>query len=146
MFLPLLDGNLLDCIGLLGVLLLRDMDVQHSIFYLGFDLVSLGILRQQECLLELLVGEFAAEVLAVLLALLVLGLLLHFDVQVVVGVDVDLEVLLGESRCGEFHIVLFFVLNHIDGRSRVGRPFHPAVVEKVVENVRQPAIMRSSCR
>ena len=45
--LPLLDGNLLDCIGLLGLFLLRDMDIQHPVFHLGFDLLGLGILRQQ---------------------------------------------------------------------------------------------------
>ena len=48
------------------------MDVQHSVFHLGFDLLGLGIIRQQERLLEFLVGEFAAEVLAVFLAFLVL--------------------------------------------------------------------------
>ena len=54
---PLLDGNLLDGFGLLGLFLLGDMDVQHAVFHLGFDLLGLGILRQQERLLELLVGE-----------------------------------------------------------------------------------------
>ena len=49
---PLLDGNLFDRIGLLGLFLLGDMDVQHAVFHLGFDLVGLGILRQQERLLN----------------------------------------------------------------------------------------------
>ena len=51
---PLLDGNLLDGIGLLGILLLGDMDVQHAVFHLGFDLVGLGILWQQERLLVMI--------------------------------------------------------------------------------------------
>ena len=72
----LLDGNLLDRVGLLGLLLLGEMDIQHAVLHFCVDLVGIDIVRQQERLLELLVGEFAAEVLAVLLALLVLGLLL----------------------------------------------------------------------
>ena len=66
---------------------------------------------------------------------MVLGLLFHVDDKVVVLVHMDLEVFLGETRSGQLHVVLFLVFNYIDGRSGVVRPFHPAVVEEVVEDV-----------
>ena len=77
---------------------------------------------------------------------MVLGLLFHVDDKVVVLVHMDLEVFLGETRSGQLHVVLFFVFNYIDGRSGVVRPFHPAVVEEVVEDVRQPALIPSNRR
>ena len=111
--------------------------------HLGFNLLGLGILREHEHLLEFLVGEFAAEVATVMLFLVVFGLLFHVDYQVVVLVHMDLEVFFGETRSG---VIFLFVLKYIDGRSGVVRPFHPAVVEEVVEDVRQPALISSNRR
>ena len=146
-----MDVNLLDRLFPLRLLLLRDMDVQDALLHLGLDLVGFGVVRQQERLLELLVGELAAEVTAVLLPLtavllpfLLLGLLLHLDVQVVVGIDVDLEVLLVQTRSGELDVILLFGFQNVDGRGRVSGPFHPAGVKKVIEDVRQPAVSSTS--
>ena len=142
----LLDGDLLDGAGLFDLLDLREMDGQHAVLDFGFDLFGIYVVREQEHLLELLVGEFAAEVAAVVFVFLVFGFLLHLYAEVVLFVDMDVEVVLRVARGGDFHLVGFVVLKYIDGRSGVGRSFHPAVVEEIVENLRQPGVRGSSDR
>ena len=71
---PSKDGNPLDRVVLLGFLLFGEMDVQHAVLHFRVDPVGINIVRQQECLLERLIGEFAAEVLAVLSASFTLGI------------------------------------------------------------------------
>jgi len=75
-----------------NLLLLGDVDIQNALFYLCLNLVGFGVFGQQKRLLELLIGELATEIASVLLAFLVIGLLLHFDVQIIVRIHMDLEV------------------------------------------------------
>ena len=141
-----MDADLLDRFGLGDLLALRQMHIQNAILHLSFNLFLIHILREQKCLLELLVGEFAAQVAAMLVALFVLGFLFHTDIEVSFIIHMDLEILLAKTRRSEFHVVLFFIFYYIDGRGGIVCPFHPAVVEEVVENVRQPAISSSTYR
>ncbi len=142
----LFNRNLLDGLGLLDLFALWEMDVQDSVLHASFNLFLIHIVGQEKGLGELLVGEFATEIPAVLLAFLVLGLLFHSDLEVALIVDMDLEVLLGQARSSELHFVFLFIFYNVDGRGGVVCPFHPAVVEEVVENVRQPAISSSTYR
>lgn len=71
-------------------------------------------------LLELRIGKFAAQIgtLAFLVFLLLLGFLLQGDDQLVVLVDVDFEIFTSHARSGDLHLVLVFVFDDVDGRSR----------------------------
>ena len=135
-----MHGNLLDGVGFFDLDEFGQMDVEDAVLYAGFDLFSVDIVRQQQGLLELFVGEFAAEIAAVMFVGLVFGFLFHLDMEVILFVYVDFEILFGQTRSGEFHFVFFVVFNYIDGRSRIGSPFHPAVVEEIIEYFGQPAI------
>lgn len=134
-------GSLLD-------LLLGNVDGHHTVFDLGRNILALDIVGQQQALLELRVGEFAAQVGAFALGvlLLVLGLLLQRDHQLVVFVDVDLEVLLGHTRSGDLDLVFVFTVDDVDGGSRGAAALgQPVVAQNLVENSRQPVLIRS-CR
>ena len=141
-----MDADLLDRFGLCDLLSLRQMYVQHAVFPLGFDLLLIYIVRQQKGLLEFLVGEFAAQIAAMLVALLVFGFLFHTDIEVSFVIHMDLEILFAKTRRSKFHVVLFFIFYYIDGRGGIVCPFHPTVVEEVIENVRQPVISSSTYR
>ena len=136
----LLDGNLLDGVGFFDLDQFRQADVEDAVFDVGFDLFGIDIVRKQQGLLEFLVGEFTAQVAAVVFVGFVLGFLFHFDMEVVLLIDMDLEIFLGQARSSELHLILFVVFNYIDGRGRIGGPFHPAVVEEIIEYFGQPAI------
>ena len=90
----LLDGDLLYCAGGDSFLFLGQMNVQNALFYLCLNLFGIYVVGQKQGLLEFLVGEFAAQVASVFLTFLGLGFLLHFDVQIVLVIYVDLEVIL----------------------------------------------------
>ena len=61
-------------------------------------------------------------------------------------VDVDFEILTGHARSSDLHLVLVFVFDDVDGRSRGVAAFgEPVVIQKFVENARQPVLIRS-CR
>jgi len=142
----LLDGDLLDGAGLFDLLDLREMDGQHAVLDFGFDLFGIYVVREQEHLLELLVGEFAAQVATAVLFFLVVGFLFHLYAEIVLFVDMDAEIVLGVARGCDFNLVGFVVFDYVDGRSGVGRSFHPAVVEEIIENLRQPGVGGSSDR
>ena len=55
-----------------------------------------------------------------------------------------LEILLGHTRGGDFHLVFVLVLDDVDGRSRGVVAFgKPVVAQKIVENARQPVLITS---
>ena len=57
-----------------------------------------------------------------------------------------LEILLGHTRGGDFHLVFVLILDDVDGRSRGVAALHePIVAQKIVENARQPVLI-TSCR
>ena len=136
----LFNINMLHRLGALDFVLLGEMHVQDAFVNVGLNFIGINVVGEKQRLLEFLVGEFAAEVAAVVLAFLVIGLLFHLDVEISVGIDVDPEVFFVQTRSGKFYVVLLLGFNYIDGRGRICGPFHPAVVEKVIENVRHPAV------
>ena len=142
----LLNGNLFHLFWFVYLLEFGEMDVEDAVLHLGFDGVGVHVVRKDEALLELLVGEFAAEIAAVLLAFLVLRLLFHLDMEATLVVHVDVEVFLAKTRSCKFDVVLLVAFDYIDGRSCVSGSFHPAVVEEITKDVRQPAIRSSSDR
>ena len=137
-------GDVLDGLGLLNLFLLGKAYVQDTFFNFCLNLIGIYVVGKEEGLLEFLVGEFAAQVAAVLLFFLVLALLFHFDVEVVLFIYMYLEVFLVQAGSGELYVVLFLGFHHVDGGGGVSGPFHPAIVKKVVENVGQPAVVCSS--
>ena len=142
----LLYCNLFNRFRINDLLSLGKMNVQDSFLDAGLDLFGIHIIREQKGLLEFFVGELAAQIPAVLLAFFILGLLFHLDMQIVVVVDMDFEVLFIESGSSKLDIVLFFVFNYVDGRRSISGAVHPAVVEEIIEDIRQPAIGCSSNR
>ena len=66
--------------------------------------------------------------------------------EVAFRIHMDLEVLFVKSGRGKFDVVLLLTFDYVDGGSRVGRSLHPAVVEEIIEDIRQPAIGSSSDR
>ena len=73
----LLDLDLLADLFGFHLLDLGDGDGQDAVFDLGSDVFAVRVLREEHRLLELGVGEFAAEIVALVLLLLVLDLLFH---------------------------------------------------------------------
>ena len=112
---------------------------------LGRDLLAHDVVGQQQALLEFRVGKLAAQIRALLFVLLLLlGLFLHRDDQLVILVDMHLEILLGHTRGGDFHLVFVLILDDVDGRSRGVVAFgKPVVAQKIVENARQPVLITS---
>ena len=113
--------------------------------HLGGDVFAVRVLGEEHRLLELGVGEFAAEIVALVLLLLVLDLLFHVDHQVAFLVQMDIEVFLGHARGGELQLVGFGGFNDVDGRRGGFRTVHPVGVEEIVEDVGHPVVV-VSCR
>ena len=96
------------------------------------------IIRQDQCLLEFRIREFATQVTAFFLAFFItfgtFCFLFHRDNQVVVFVDMNLEVFFGHSRSGDFYFVVFVTFNNIDGGSCCIGFYHPVVIKEIIKN------------
>ena len=160
----LFDRNVLLHLRLFLCGLAGELDVEHTMLYLGFDMGLVHIVGEDEGLLKLGVGEFSAEELALLLvaalgilALAVLALafvvlallavffvavaaLLHRDDQVAGLVEVDAEVVFGHARGCHLHFILVFLLDDVDGWSGGLGASHPVGVEEITEDARYPVL------
>lgn len=92
---------------------LGQRDAQDAVFHLGADFVLLHIFGQAEELFELQFVELVAQEVAVFLFLLFLFLLHHFNHQVVVAVDAQVQVLFREAGNTKLQFVILVALTHI---------------------------------
>ena len=87
---------------------------EYTVGYARANLCLVDIVGQYQRLLKLSVGEFATQVVHILVLIFLLVLVLHLDDKVASAVDVHIEVFLRHARGSHFHGVLSVVFHHID--------------------------------
>lgn len=151
----LLDGDRLAHLGLLFLYFAWEFDVQHPMLHLCLDVALVHIVGQYECLLKLRVGEFAAQVFALLLVAALLFLLfalfavlvvavaafLDYDYQVAGLVEVYAKVIFRHARRSYLYLIFVFLLDDVDGWCCCFCSSHPVGVEEVTEDARHPFLM-----
>ena len=144
-----------------AVSLLGNVNVQHAVLHFRLNLVGVGIIWQNECLLKSCVGELSAQVTALLVLLLLfvvtfllvalvvialmlvatlaillaaVAILLHCNSEVVLAINVNLEIVFAHTGCCNLNLILLLGLKNIDGWCGCAVAHKNVAVEKIVED------------
>ena len=138
--LPNLDGPCVLLLLFLGHL--RQGNGEYAVLNLGLDALAVHIFGQRIGLLVVAVGEFAAQIVLLLVLLLVFALVLYGQAQVALLVHIDTATILLNARRCHFHYIGFLILLDIDCGCRAIGARHEISVQEIVKYCWEPTVVK----